>query len=172
MKTEHTFVYRSPWQPIHNHVRFMEWNNWCDCERSSPRKQEGSWKEEFLSVVQWHLPVDKLMTIAYVQLQVLAPPSCECARFRDISCFRHSKPVRCIFKCRAMWRPISVGTQQYGFFHTCGATKDGDIFNYFGGHVPKRNEDVRLPRSLCTMMCTKSNHSSGLVLRIICPRSY
>ena len=38
------------------------------------------------------LTVDKLMTITYVQFQELVPLSCECARFRDMSCFRCSKP--------------------------------------------------------------------------------
>ena len=47
--------------------------------------------------IQWHLPVDKFMTIAYVQLECLPPLSCWCLHFRDISCFRCPKPERRIF---------------------------------------------------------------------------
>ena len=48
--------------------------------------------------IHWHLSGDRLMTIAYGELQTLAPLSCECARLRDINCSRCSKPERRIFK--------------------------------------------------------------------------
>lgn len=31
---------------------------------------------------------------------------------------------------------------EYGFFHTAGATRDGDIFNYWAGFVPDRDESL------------------------------